>query len=583
MAVQHPGLGASRLIKNIIVLVIILLLSQTAEATYSFEGVPYKDKLNTVAHGTLNGGVYINGGYGLRFTPYTNTFDVPGGVKWARVYVGIWGGTENYEGWVQMNLNGNDLGRTSLLGKNDENSNVYCSGHGVYWVYYDVTDKVTLGINTATANTSRGEPGNKLDGRVYGIVLAAIYEDKSKPEITYWLSDGNVNLHGQGWSGGLSTTKDFATVNFSGSIDEGNIKSANLTAIYLAGTPDLPDYLEFNNHSLGNDIANGGDGKTPYFDFRTFDVTKYMQPENQLFFLRGKDINGDGKIARDDGDNEEGEDYLHPVLAMLAVQHNIAENPEPDLGLNLESKNFVEGENTIPLLLRNYGGLYEKDFRIKIFNDDMKIYSDTVRMDASGLKLFDIPWNATQGMHTIKAEVDAEKNVSESNKTNNIDIMNTYVKSKPDLSVKILTPVADNKATDVKKAGMILGGLVLPMFIARRRWGVFLAVLIIIAISLSGCLNNEKPQENLLSFSIPVEIINNGEAAAQDFDVALYVDGERSTTKHITVLEGGTSTIEKLSIVMGRGDHDIRVIVDEKSSVSEIREDNNTDEITYTF
>ena len=119
MAVQHPGLGANRLIKNTIVLVIILLLSQTAEATYSFEGVPYTDKLNTVAHGTLNGGVYIDGGYGLKFTPYTNTFDVPGGVKWARVYVGIWGGTENYEGWVQMNLNGNDLGKTSLLGKND--------------------------------------------------------------------------------------------------------------------------------------------------------------------------------------------------------------------------------------------------------------------------------------------------------------------------------------------------------------------------------------------------------------------------------------------------------------------------------
>ena len=153
----------------------------------------------------------------------------------------------------------------------------------------------------------------------------------------------------------------------------------------------MPDYLEFNNHSIGtNDIANGGDGKTPYFDFKTFDVTKYMQPDNQLLFLRGKDINGDGKIAKDDGGNEEGEDYLHPVLAMLVVQHNIAVNPKPDLRVNLESKNFVEGENTITVLLSNYGGLYEKDFRIKIFNDDMEIYSDTVRMDASGLKLFDM-------------------------------------------------------------------------------------------------------------------------------------------------------------------------------------------------
>ncbi len=582
MAVQHLDLGVSSLIKNTVVLVIILVLSQTAEAIYSFEGVPYTDKLNTAAHSTLNGGVYIDGGHGLKFTPYTNTFDVPGGIKWARVYVGVWGGTENYEGWVQMNFNGHDLGKTPLLGKNDENSNVYCAGHGVYWVYYDVTDKVTYGINTATANTSRGELGNKLDGRVYGIVLVAIYEDGSKPEITYWLSDGNVNLHGQGWSGTLSTTKDYASVSFSGLIDASNIKSANLTAIYLTGTPGLPDYLEFNNYSLGaNDIANGGDGKTPYFDSKTFDVAKYIKQENSLLFLRGEDINNDGKIAKDDGGNEEGEDYLHPVFAALVVQHTIAKNPKPDLTVNLKDGTFLEGENTITALLGNYGGLYEKDFKIQIFNDDMEICSDTVRMDASGIKIFDCPWNATQRMHTITAKVDAQNAVQESNETNNIDIMKTYVKSKPDLSVKILTPVADDNATDVKKAGVILG--VLVPFIARKRWRAFFAVIIILTLSFSGCVSNETPQENVLTYSIPVEIMNKGEVTAHNFDITLYVDGERSTTKHITALEGGASTIEKLSIAMRRGEHRIRVVADEKNSVRESKEDNNTDEITYTF
>lgn len=572
------------MIKNAALFLVILLLSQTAEAIYSFDGAPYTDRLDIVAHGTLKGGVYIDGGYGLKFTPYTHTFDLPRNIKWARLYVGVWGGTEKYEGWVRMNFNGNDLGRTPLLGKNDDNSNVYCSGHGVYWVYYDVTDKVTHGINTAIANTSRGELGNKLDGRVYGIVLAAIYEDISKPEITYWLSDGNVNLHGQGWSGTLSTTNDYASVSVSGLIDASNIKSANLTVIYLTGTPGLPDYLEFNNNSLGtDDIANAGDGNTPYFDFLTFDVAKYIKQENSVLFLRGRDINNDGKIAKDDEGNEEGEDYLHPVLAALVVQHNIAKDPKPDLGVNIESKNFVEGENTITLLLKNYGGLYEKDFKIKIFDDDMEIYSDTVRMDASGIKILDIPWNAARGMHTITAKADAENVVQESNETNNIDTMKTYVKSKPDLSVKILTPEANNNAADVKKAGMILGVLVLPMFIARKKWRAFFAVLIILTLSFSGCVNNEKPQENVLSYSIPVDIMNNGEAAAQDFDITLYVDGEKSTTKHITALEGGTSTIEKLSIAVGRGDHIIRVVVDEKNNVRESREDNNADEITYTF
>ncbi|TAL41029.1 MAG: hypothetical protein EPN89_19480, partial [Methylovulum sp.] len=319
------------------------------------------------------------------------------------------------------------------------------------------------------------------------------------------------------------------------------------------------------------------------FDFRTFDVAKYIKQENSVLFLRGKDMNRDGKIAKDDEGNEEGEDYLHPVLAMLVVQHNIAKNPEPDLTVNLENGNFVVGENTITALLRNYGGLYEKDYKLKIFNDDMEICSDTVRMDASGIKIFDCRWNATHGMHTISAKVDAENVVLESNETNNIDIMKTYVKSKPDLSVKILTPEANNNASDVKKAGMILGVLVLPMFIARKRRRAFFTVLIMLALSFSGCVNNEKPQENVLSFSIPVEVTNNGETAAQNFDITLYVDGEKSTTKYITALEGGTSTIEKLSIAVGRGDHIIHVVVDEKNNVRESREDNNTDEITYTF
>jgi subtilase family serine protease len=568
------------LIKNIIALMIILMLSWTAEAIYSFDGAPYTDKLDIVAQGTLKGGVYIDGGYGLKFTPYAHTFDLPGGIKWARLYAGVWGGTENYEGWMQVNFNGHDLGKTLLLGKNDENANVYCAGHGVYWVYYDVTDKLTYGPNMATANTSRGEMGNKLDGRIYGIVLAAIYEDKSKPEITYRIGEGNVNLHSQGWSGTLPTANDYASVSFPG-LDAGNIKSADLTVIYLTGTPGLPDYLEFNNYSLdGNDAANGGDGKTPYFDFKTFDVAKYIKQENSMLFLRGKDINNDGTIAKDDEGNEEGEDYLHPVLAVLAVQHGIAKNPKPDLGVNLKINNFVQGENNISVLLRNYGGLYEKDFRAQIFNDDTVIYSDIVRIDASGIRKLDIPWNAAQGMHTITAKVDAENVVQESNETNNIDTMKTYVKSRPDLSVKILTPAAENNA-DIKKAGMILG-LLVP-FIARKRWKAFLVLLIISALSFSGCVNNEKPPENVLRYSIPIEIMNNGEAAAENFDVSLYVDGEKSTTKYITALEGSISTIEKLSVTVRGGEHRIRVIVDEKNSVRESREDNNTDEITYTF
>ena len=68
-------------------------------------------------------------GIGLSFPPYTQTFDVPDGtIKWARLWVGVWGGTEKYDGWLHVKLNNHDLGRTNLLGENDANQNVYCTG-----------------------------------------------------------------------------------------------------------------------------------------------------------------------------------------------------------------------------------------------------------------------------------------------------------------------------------------------------------------------------------------------------------------------------------------------------------------------
>ena len=153
-------------------LILLCLLAQVplAGAIYAFDGVPFADKLELAARGSLQGGVYVGESRGLGFPPYEQSFELPAGiqVKWARLYVGVWGGTERYEGWVQTTFNGKDLGKTALRGIDDENPRVYCSSHGVYWVYYDVTEMVAPGQNTGVADTSRGERGSKLDGRVYG-------------------------------------------------------------------------------------------------------------------------------------------------------------------------------------------------------------------------------------------------------------------------------------------------------------------------------------------------------------------------------------------------------------------------------
>ena len=586
----------------VIILVSILPLVQVAGAIYSFDGVPYADKLDLVAHGTLKGGVYVGESRGLGFPPYEQTFDLPEGVavKWARLYVGVWGGTERYEGWVHTSFNGYDLGKTFLRGINDDNPHVYCSSHGSYWIYYDVTDSVLPGLNTGIADTSRGERGNKLDGRVYGIILVAIYEDENGSETSYWVCDGNPSLHGRGWAGTVPTINDRASVQFEGDIHPANVETAHLTAAYLAGNPGEPDYLEFNGYNVGgNDVANNEDGETYGIDLKTFDVTSYVQADNDLLFLRGKDINGDGKIDVDDDGELEGEYYLHPVLAVLVTQHKTTEKTAPDFAVELTFGNLTEGENMLNAVVNNYGRVYEHDVRLKVFVDDSGIYSDVVRMDARGIRKVAIPWNATHGTHTLSAEVDAENAVWESNENNNVIISDAYVLRKPDLSVKILTPIRKETGGATVSSILIAGGGVigllsllvfLPRRVNRRKLPdiILIFAVLCVALMICGCVDeqpgDEKPSGgSMLSYSVPVELRNDGEMPAMNFDLSLYVDGEKSVTKTIDRLDGGASVTKELPIVVTEGTHSIRAVVNEKNEVKESRRDNNVDEITFDF
>jgi hypothetical protein len=286
---------------------ILIMTSATSTANYNFNGYP----VETRTSGIVNGGVFIGYEPWASTTTLTGSFDVPPGtVKHAYLYTGIWGGTEDYEGWVNVSFNGvyneNGLGPLRLQGKNDTNPNVWCSSHGKYWMYYNVTNLTNPGT-TNTAITSK--INGTIDGRVYGIVLVTVYEvEGSSNKVQYWLNDGCDCLN-------YVTPHNESTTYFNGSVDTANVSRARLTAVHLTGyEPPCSNCLKFNLHELDTSMIDTND-----FELNTWDVTNYIAPSgNNASYSRGNDeyvnicntiltleyicgdVNSDGKINMDD-------------------------------------------------------------------------------------------------------------------------------------------------------------------------------------------------------------------------------------------------------------------------------------------
>ncbi|MDD3247745.1 MAG: DUF3344 domain-containing protein [Methanosarcina sp.] len=580
----------------LILLLSFLLSIPPAGAIYSYEGIPFAPD----AQGTFRGEVYIDGGHGLSFSPYSQEFDVPEGtLRWAHLYIGIWGGTENYEGWVRPEFNGQRLEQMQLAGVNDENEDVYCAGNGVYWVSYDISNITKTGENIVEIFTSSGEPGNRLDGRVYGAVLAAACEDSKAPIVSYQLLSGNINLHGNGWSGNTANVNDREDVYFSSGKALSSIEAAKLSVVYLTGSKDLPDYLEFNGEMPGvspeylsesyggkaRDVANevsfdacGNEGfSSSYFDIEHFDVLDYLQasnsgPRNSVSFLRGLDLDGDGEISI-----QEGEDYLHPVLAALVLTSDSTASLLPDLypEMKISKQELVDEKMAeISFTINNPGGICEENCTVSFRIDGSEVLTFPVLMEASGVYMSTFSWPAVEGEHLLELSVDPEAEIKELEKENNACTLNVSVRSKPELSVSLGEPVKLEAQEETASASLICLSF-LSLFGARRKKPILLLLLAVLMIAaFSGCVEETRTAEKT-AYSIPITLINSGEASALDFDVNLYLDGKSVTVLNIPELAGHASIENEIRVNALKGEHTLSVKVDEHNDIIESDEDNN--------
>ena len=370
-----------------------LLLCTPALANYNFDGSP----VETRTSGTVNGGVFIDYVPWDEQTTLTGNFNVPNGnIAWARLYTGIWGGRPEYEGWVNVTFNGvddsNGLGPIHLQGQNDANPNVWCSGSGKHWMYYDVTNLVNAGaVNTATT-TKINETAGTFDGRVYGIVLVVVYEGGDDPKnIQYWINDGSDGLN-------YITPHNDGTTHFAGSV-AGSVTNAKLTMVHLtAYDPACANCLWFNGAALDTSMV---DSNT--FELNSWDVASHVESSgNDAWYSRG-----------DDG-------YVNVGIAILTLESEEL----PDL-IVTDINVCWPDSCTICYNVMNIGnGTAPAGHNTALYVDDEEVAQDHVPEDLAPGESYNgcfngYEWGYTPPSDDIRVCADSSETLNELHETNN--------------------------------------------------------------------------------------------------------------------------------------------------------------------
>jgi subtilase family serine protease len=382
-----------------------------------------------------------------------------------------------------------------------------------------------------------------------------------------------------------------------------------LTALLLTSTHGQPDYITFNGQDLGTlatpeaeylpgarDIgnerssdANGGSGiDTRYADLEVFDVTSLLKDSNKVVFERGRDLDGDGVVVTASALSE-GEDYIHPVLAMLVVKKG-GDSLPPDLSVDpISIQGAYQGESaTITAIIRNTGLVSTAPVDVVFSVDGVPVASKQIIIGYQGIQGVEGSWQATPGDHTITVTVNGDSDTS-----NNAASRSITVGSLPDLAVSLGnpgSPVAGGTSSNnvpFPLAGAIAGGMVLTWWMARKRPSPVTLPALFLAIGIFALAlvpSVAGAGGGVTEYPIPVTVTNTGGSNAPAFVLSLYLDGEKVAEQ--TVTEGvpaGKAITVTIPLFTTAGRHTLRAVADELGTIPEKDRANNSAERVYEF
>ena len=282
----------------IIALAIFLLTVGVCSADNYVGGMP----LTTVKEGVVSGGVFsdscycdttIPNQYSYKPNTIDKTFTLPDDIdiEWAMLLTTVYCAhmQQNRKGTANVTFNNDVLGNETLNVPfnyivNGGNDNSAFLDHGTnepykmvnnhmnrvtsdYMMWYDVTDNVTAGDNTASVHTAQID--SNFDGRIKLITLIVAYNDDSGKKIYYWVKKGHdVDTYYSEYL--LDPPEDYiGSTDFAASLS-GQLQDASLTVVHMASKDGS---YTFNDNSLPSGTPQGS-----YSGSNTWDVTSIFNP-----------------------------------------------------------------------------------------------------------------------------------------------------------------------------------------------------------------------------------------------------------------------------------------------------------------